>query len=224
MTAQRLVEVADLVCLSWRNRDSGIWELPDERLYTQSKMGCWTALDRACRLARDGHLPDDRVPAWHSQAEEIRRFVLEGCRRGDGAICRHPDTDDLDAAVLIGARVDFLGQDEPALAATVDAVMAELADGPFVYRYTGMREQEGAFLACSFWLAEALARLGRFDEAAEVMDGVIDATNDVGLLAEEIDPTTGEMLGNFPQGLSHLELCNAALQIADERAREGFAR
>jgi GH15 family glucan-1,4-alpha-glucosidase len=223
-TAQRLVEIADLVCLTWRNRDSGIWELPDERHYTQSKMGCWTALDRACRLARDGQIPDDRIGEWEIEAEEIRRFVLDGCRRGDGALSRHPDTDDLDAAVLIGARVDFLGQDEPALRATVDAVQAELVDGPFVYRYSGMREQEGAFVACSFWLAEALAALGRFDEADEVMDGIVNAANDVGLLSEEIDPATGDLLGNFPQGLSHLGLCNAALQISDERAaRSGGA-
>src|SRR5439155_21514119 len=191
-TAQRLGETADLVCLSWRNRDSGTWEPDDTHHYTQSKIGCWTALDRACVLAEDGHVARDRLGRWRAEAEEIRRFVMEGCRRADGALARHPDTDELDAAVLLAARVGFLPRRHPALAATVDAVLGELADGPFIHRYSGMRDQEGAFVACSFWLAEALAHLDRFDEAGEIMDAVLEATNDVGLLAEEIDPASGE--------------------------------
>jgi GH15 family glucan-1,4-alpha-glucosidase len=101
------------------------------------------------------------------------------------------------------------------LAGTVRAVQAELADGPYVYRYSGAKEKEGAFLACSYWLVNALAVLGETEQACSLMDAAVALGNDLGLLAEEADPRSGTLLGNFPQGLSHLALINAACALRD---------
>jgi GH15 family glucan-1,4-alpha-glucosidase len=100
---------------------------------------------------------------------------------------------------------------------TIDAIQSELhAEGPLYYRYTGMREQENAFLACSFWMVEAMALAGRLDEAAGLMDGAVAVANDVGLLSEEMEPGTRELRGNLPQALTHLALLNAAKGLARE--------
>ena len=123
-------------------------------------------------------------------------------------------SDELDAAVLLAGRIGFLPGDDPRFSQTIDAIRGELADGSLLYRYTGSRQQEGAFVACSFWLVDALMRAGRPDEAKELWDGVIGHASDLGLLSEEIDPASGELLGNMPQALSHLALLMAASQLS----------
>jgi GH15 family glucan-1,4-alpha-glucosidase len=215
-TAQRIAEIADFICKVWRDPDSSIWELPTQRHYTQSKLGCWMALDRAVRLADLGVIEGEGVPRWRREAEAIRSFVLTSCwsvRKRTLVACA--DSDALDASVLLAGRHGFFARDADALAATVEAVCRELRVGPCVYRCSGSRELEGAFIPCSFWLMDALARLGRHDDAAEVMDGACAASNDLGLLSEEVDPDSGELLGNFPQALSHLALANAAVTFAE---------
>jgi GH15 family glucan-1,4-alpha-glucosidase len=127
--------------------------------------------------------------------------------------------DELDASLLLGSLLQYCAPDSPRMLGTIDAIRRELGSGPFLERYSGedgLPGKEGAFLACSFWLVEALARAGRLDEAAETMEELLGHANDVGLYAEELDPSTGEFLGNFPQGLSHLGLVSAA--AAFERA------
>jgi GH15 family glucan-1,4-alpha-glucosidase len=213
---RRLADLAEQVCQVWQRPDAGIWELSDAQHYTQSKLACWVALDRARRLAACGQLPDGAVARWSAQADAIGRFVRERCwseRRR--AFARAAGSDELDAAVLLAAR-GGLWRDEPErFGATIDAIRRELgAGGGLLYRYTGMHEQEGAFLACSFWLADGLAHAGRVDEAAELMDGLVARGNDVGLFSEEIDPGTGAFLGNLPQALTHLSLVNAAVSIS----------
>jgi GH15 family glucan-1,4-alpha-glucosidase len=220
-TARGVAKIADYVAEHWCERDSGIWEVRSEPThFVQSKVMCWVALDRAVRMAEQGLLPD-HSNSWRARAGQIRRFVDEhGWSEERCSYLRAPNLPELDAGLLTLALVGYGGD---RVASTVDAVRRELARGPFVYRYRGVDGVEGedeAFLTCSFWLADALARTGRKSEAAELMDELVGLANDVGLYAEEIDATTGEFLGNFPQGLVHLALINAAVSISGREARE----
>jgi GH15 family glucan-1,4-alpha-glucosidase len=217
--ARWLAGVADHVCAIWRQPDAGIWEVRSEAAhFTQSKMMCAVALDRACALAEQGFLRGDAA-GWRRERDEIRAFVESRCYSEDKrSYTRSADEDLLDASLLLGviARYDEAGA--PRLVGTVDAVRRELRHGPFVTRYVdedGLPGKEGAFLACSFWLVEAYARQRRLDEATALMDELIGLSNDVGLYAEEVDPATGAFLGNFPQALSHLALINAAAAVAE---------
>lgn len=214
-SADVVANCADRVCDFWRTPDCGLWELTTERHYTSSKVGCWTALDRALRLADAGQVPTRNRDRWEAERAEIVDWVRDHCWSAvKGAYTFYDATDDLDAAVLLMARTGFDRGER--LARTADAVRAELGRGPLLYRYSGMEGKEGAFLACSFWLAEAYACTGRVDDAVALMDELVAVANDVGLYSEEMDPLTGELWGNFPQALTHLGLVNAAVMI-DER-------
>jgi len=215
---RRLARTATLVSRIWRKPDAGLWEVRSEpQHFTQSKMMCRVALSRAIQLAELGHLPDDDIARWRTEAEAISDFVDSRCWSSrHNSYARYAGSDELDAGLLLGVLFAFAEPSDDRLVKTVEAVRRELAHGPFVARYTGddgLRGTEGAFLACSFWLAEALALIGRRGDAARLMEQLLPLANDVGLYAEEIDPDTGEFLGNFPQGLSHLALINAAVVI-----------
>jgi GH15 family glucan-1,4-alpha-glucosidase len=219
-TAKRVCELVDELAKQWRKRDAGIWELDDRQHYTSSKLGAWTCFERALRLVEEGHLPADRAEAWRGEAEQVRAFILEECwseRRS--SLLMHPGTEKLDAATLRVVRTNLLEPRSNEVAGTIDAVRTGLgAGGPLLYRYTGQEQVEGAFVACSFWLVEALARAGRLEEARQTMNALVELANDVGLFAEELDPHTHEQLGNFPQALSHLALINAAAAIQEDDA------
>jgi GH15 family glucan-1,4-alpha-glucosidase len=217
---RRLAGIADFVCRHWRQPDSGIWEVrsaPEH--FTQSKMMCWVALDRALDLAGRGLIPSRHVERWRRDRDAVARFVENRCfNPGLNSYSRSAGSPDLDAAVLLGLLHGYRPTDPGRFDGTVDAIGRRLRHGPYVDRYTGpdgLPGDEGAFLACSFWLAEALARLGRVDEAATLMEQLVALGNDVGLYSEEIDPDTGAFLGNLPQGLSHLALISAACAIGD---------
>jgi GH15 family glucan-1,4-alpha-glucosidase len=221
-TRVRLTETADQVCRIWRNEDSSIWELQEVRQYTISKVNCWVALDRTLQLVDDGEAPAEHADRWRAAAEEIRRWIEAHCwSEQRQSYTFYAGSDDLDAALLLAIRTGFLKPDDPRALSTIDAIRAELgAGGPLLYRYSGQEREEGAFLACSFWLAEALARCGRLEEARETMEQLLALANDVGLYSEEIDPESHELLGNFPQGLTHLSLINAAHAIAAAESKE----
>jgi GH15 family glucan-1,4-alpha-glucosidase len=221
--ANRLAEVADHVCEIWQQPDSGIWEVRGEpEQYTQSKMMCAIALQKASELARQDFLPAKNVARWRREEQRIREFVETRCySEAKRSYVRSADADELDASLLLAVIHGYGDAPSSRLVATVDAVRRELAEGPFVRRYVtedGLSGEEGAFLACSFWLAEAYARQGRLEEAAALMDELVGRANDLGLFSEEQDPKTGEFLGNFPQGLTHLALVTAA--VAFSRAAE----
>ena len=221
---RRIGEVAGLVCDQWRLRDSGIWEERGaQRQFTESKLMCWVALDRAARLAADGHVPATpaELALWGRETEVIAEFVERECwSERANAYSRFPGTDELDAAVLLGPIVGYREGGIERLHATIDAVRRELAQGPLVWRYreAGAVGREGAFLACSFWLVSALAAVGRRDEAGELFEELLPLGNDLGLYSEEID-ASGALLGNFPQALTHLALIAAAQAVVTGEAR-----
>jgi GH15 family glucan-1,4-alpha-glucosidase len=217
-SGRAVARVADYVAEHWRKPDSGIWEVRSEpRHFTHSKAMCWVALDRAAKLARNGFLPD-RSTRWQAEADSVRAFVDEQCwddRRR--SYVRAAGSEELDAALLTLPLVDYDDSSRGRLHDTIDCVRRELADGPLVRRYVGddgVEGEEGAFLACSFWLADALGRTGRTEEAAVLLDELLEYANDVGLYAEEIDPASRSFLGNFPQALVHIALINAARSVA----------
>jgi GH15 family glucan-1,4-alpha-glucosidase len=214
-TAGRLASILDHLTTIWTREDSGIWELPEQRHYTISKLGVWTAFDRALRLVDRGQLPRDRAERWRECAKDVRDFIERECwAEARGCYLMFPGSSKLDASILRISRTGFLDVESERFRSVVDAIREELDAGEgLLYRYSGQQRIEGAFVACSFWLVEALARAGRIDEARETMRRVLEHANDVGLFSEEIDPQTGAFLGNFPQGLSHLALINAAAAI-----------
>jgi GH15 family glucan-1,4-alpha-glucosidase len=218
-TGKDVAQVADWVTKNWQRPDAGIWEVrtPPQQ-FIQSKALLWVALDRAVRLAERGLIPDRRE-RWEAAAREIREYVEEqGFDPELGSYVRAPSLPDLDAAILTLPLLGWSGPADEHIRSTVDRIRRDLdAGGPLLYRYRGedgVAGSEGPFLACSFWLADALARTGRLDESIALMEELIALGNDVGLFSEEADPQTGALLGNFPQGLPHIALINAATTIA----------
>ncbi|MFI6674373.1 glycoside hydrolase family 15 protein [Kribbella sp. NPDC050470] len=221
-----LVACADTAARRWPERDHGIWEMRGPRQhFLYSKVMCWVALDRAIALAdllEAGH----RVEDWARSRAAIRRLVLrDGWSDELGAFAGALDSTDLDASALMLAIVGFLPADDPRMLATIDAVERDLTDSRgLVYRYRatdGLAGDEGTFLLCTFWLAQALALSGQVERALTVFRRAVAYLNDVGLLAEEVDARTGELLGNFPQAFSHIGLINAAWAISQATVPTG---
>lgn len=212
-TARLVVDTADRACELWRSPDSGMWELPEVRHYTASKMGCWKALDDAAALAEAGAIAGS-AERWRAEAERVRTWIDEHCWSEErGAYTAAADSEDLDAAVLLHAPSGFDRGER--MSRTIDALTAELGAGELLYRYTGADREEKTFLACGFWRAHALACVGRHDEAIEAMDALVGHANDVGVFAEMIDAADGTAWGNLPQALSHLAFVSAALTMAE---------
>jgi len=217
-TQTMLVGFAEQCRERWRDPDSGIWELHELRHYTISKIGCWVAFDRAIQLVQCAQLPDALVEQWRKERAEIRGFIESRCwsdRKQAYSLCA--DTDELDAAVLLAARMGFDRGER--LRSTIEAINDELSEGVLIYRFTDADKEEGAFVACTFWMVEALAHSNQLDRAQRMMTNAVKLTNDVGILSEQIDPSNGAFLGNLPQGLSHLALINAAFTLV--RAQQG---
>jgi alpha,alpha-trehalase len=217
-----LVQVADAAAARWQEKDQGIWEIRGEpRDFLYSKLMCWVALDRAIEMAPMIGA-QDRVPEWAGIREEIRTAILErGWSEEGGAFAQYFGASELDASNLMMAIVGFLPADDPRMLATIEATERSLTDQRgLVFRYRteegvdGLEGTEGTFLLCTFWLAEALARAGKVDRARAVFERAVAFANDVGLLAEEVDEDTGELLGNFPQAFSHIGLINTAWAIS----------
>ncbi len=226
VTRQFLTAAADTAATRWQEPDQGIWEIRGEpRHFLYSKLMCWVALDRAIALATllDA---EDRVPAWTAARGEIRTAILDrGWSERAGAFTQAFGGEELDASNLMLAITGFLPATDPRIKATIDATAARLTDKRgLVYRYLardGLAGDEGTFLLCTFWLAQAQALADQADAATATFERAIAAVSDVGLLAEEVDPHDGQMIGNFPQAFSHIGLVNAAWTIAEARRRAG---
>ncbi|MCX7624254.1 MAG: glycoside hydrolase family 15 protein [Thermomicrobium sp.] len=211
--------LADVIVCRWREPDDGIWEVRSGRAHhVHSKVMVLVGLRHLERLARLDRvrLPLDR---YRQTAAELERWLVTyGVDPARNAFVAVPGGEP-DASLLWLALQDvFLSPAHPWVQGTVDAVLRELTAGDLVYRYhrpDGLAGPEGAFVICSCWLVEALARIGRLDEAHERFERLLQRANDVGLFAEEIDPRTGEHLGNFPQAFSHIGLVSAALALAE---------
>jgi GH15 family glucan-1,4-alpha-glucosidase len=220
-----LRRVVNFVMAHWKEPDEGIWETRGGRQhFVFSKVMCWVAMDRAIKAATDLGLPGD-IELWKKVRKEIRSEVMErGFSAGRQAFVQSYGNDTLDAANLMLPLVGFIPATDPKMKSTIRAIQAELtSEQGFVYRYTnfddGLCGTEGSFVICTFWLADNLIQLGELDEARKLFDAAMGCANDLGLLSEEFDTNTGEMLGNFPQAFSHLAMINTAVQL--QQASEG---
>jgi GH15 family glucan-1,4-alpha-glucosidase len=215
-----LVSLIDQAAERWSEPDCGIWEWPGEPdHFVHSKAMCWAALDRGIRLA-DECMRRAPTRRWKRARDELRRAIeRRGYDRKRGVFVQAFDRPELDAALLLLPRVEFVAWDDERMVRTIAAVREELDAGDgLLYRYRrddGLPGQEGAFVCCSFWLIECLARIDELEEARALFDQTMGRANDLGLFSEEIDPRTGALLGNFPQGLTHLAHIDAAAALAE---------
>jgi GH15 family glucan-1,4-alpha-glucosidase len=213
---KRQVETA---IANWRTPDRGIWEVRGEpKHFTSSKLFCWVACDRGWRLAA---LREDaeHMRRWRDAAEEIRADVCEHGVDHRGVFVQHYETNALDAAVLLMPMLRFLPPTDERIRNTVLAIADELTENGLVLRYRteetddGLSGHEGSFLICSFWLVSAFCEIGEFERARHMCERVLGYASPLGLYAEEVDPSTGRQLGNFPQAFTHLALINAAMHL-----------
>jgi GH15 family glucan-1,4-alpha-glucosidase len=224
-TWRTISSFADYVADHWREPDAGIWEERGPATHhVHSKAMAWLALDRATRLADLRARSGRRVERWRQERDALGNDIrANGFSSERNTYTRRLGSGDLDAALLVLPLLELEPADSPRLAGTIDAIRRELtAGGPLLHRYPpgedGLDGGEGAFLPCAFWLAQALAATNRVDEAAEQLDALVSLASPLGLFAEEIDPTTGRFLGNFPQALSHAAVIQAAVALRDHRA------
>ncbi len=221
---QLLQGFARVVRDQWTLPDNGLWEMPGSRHHhTYSKAMCWSALDCYVLLCERGIIEDNPDP-FRQEANVIKRTVLEDAWNEErGAFMGAIGGDWLDAAVLLLPRIGIIAADDPRMVSTFEAITDELADGPYYRRYAdgvdGLDGTEGTFVVCGFWAADYLARAGRCEDAARQIDGMLEGFNDLGLMAEEYDPVTKQMLGNFPQGFSHAGMIAAAAALRDALAK-----
>jgi GH15 family glucan-1,4-alpha-glucosidase len=215
---QLLLTFVNRAAERWREPDAGMWEARDQqRHYLTSKVMCWVALDRAIKLAP--RLGDDaQVEEWEQTRDEIREAVhrhgwSEEVQAFTGAFGSHH----LDASVLLMPLVGFLPASDSRMRSTIARIERELVDNGLVHRWAG---DEHGFLICTYWLVECLALAGEIDRSIELFEQTTAYANDLGLLAEEVDPRTGELMGNFPQTLSHVGLINAAWRVGEVQRRQ----
>jgi GH15 family glucan-1,4-alpha-glucosidase len=214
-----LVSLIDHAAERWSQPDCGIWEWPGKPdHFVHSKVLCWSALDRGIRLA-DECMRRAPTRRWKSARDELHEAIEEhGYDRKRGVYVQAFDRTEMDAALLLLPTVEYVAWDDERMLRTVAAIREELGAGDgLLYRYRrddGLDGDEGAFLCCSFWLAECLAQAGEPTEARTIFDHAVARSNDLGLFSEEIDPRSGELLGNFPQGLTHLAHIDAAVALA----------
>jgi GH15 family glucan-1,4-alpha-glucosidase len=207
----------------WVDPDEGIWEVRGgPRQFTHSKLMAWVAADRAVKAVERFGLPGPAA-RWRALREDIRRDILtRGYDADRETFTQYYGSRELDAALLMVPLVGFLPPDDPRVRGTVAAIEDELLQDGFVQRYTqvpgdtvdGLPAGEGAFLACTFWLADNYALQGRHDEARDVFERLLALRNDVGLLSEEYDPAAGRLVGNFPQAFSHVPLIDTARTLS----------
>ncbi|MFD4757317.1 glycoside hydrolase family 15 protein [Streptomyces sp. NPDC058439] len=217
---------------TWREPDEGLWEIRGQRRhFVHSKVMAWVAADRAVStLEKNPSLPGD-ADRWRAMRDAVHREVCEkGYDPERNTFTQSYGSRNLDAATLLIPRTGFLPPDDPRVIGTVDAVREELGSGCLVRRYStdgtsidGLPGSEGAFLACSFWLADALHLTGRTEEARKLFEQLLALRNDVGLLAEEYDTVGRRQLGNFPQAFSHIGLVGTAMALAGEDTLEAEA-
>ena len=225
-----VADLADTAARRWMETDSGMWEMRGEpRHHLSSKVLCWTALDRAVKLAPQlGSYA--KTEQWETARDEIRAAILErGWSEKKQAFAQSFDSDELDAAQLLMPILGFLPATDERMRSTIEAIASELTEDGLVLRYRndeglnadGLTGEEGTFVICSFWLVSCLAKAGELDRAEALFEQLAGYANDLGLLAEEIDTANGEQLGNFPQAFSHIGLITAAWEI--DKAREAHA-
>jgi GH15 family glucan-1,4-alpha-glucosidase len=222
-----LLQVVDYILEHWQLEDSGIWESRRRpRRYLYSQVMLWVGLDRALKLDKPLRMGKIRRAAVKRTRDLIKRQVLElGYDREIGAFTQALGSKDLDATALAVAMYEMLPATDPRVVSTVKVLQEKLSNKGFLYRYvpeeSEFHQPEGVFIICTLWLVNVLAQMGRIDEAEALFSRVTETANDLGLFAEEFDPDTGEMLGNFPQALTHLSVINAALNLEGRPSGKG---
>jgi len=225
-----LRQFADQAAARWREPDHGPWEVRSERRhYVYTKVFCWVALDRTLRIAERRGESGEQCDRWRRERDELRRTIIErGFDAHVGAFTYVFDEPTLDAGALVVPLVNFLPPNDPRVRSTMRKIREQLSVDGLAYRnFTPELKGEGAFTLCSYWLAENLILAGRLDEARVLFEGLASHASDLGLLSEEIDAPTGQLLGNYPQGYSHLALIRTAVRLAEaeaEHAKRATAR
>jgi GH15 family glucan-1,4-alpha-glucosidase len=222
-----LASFVDAALDHWREPDQGIWEVRGEpKHFTASKVMCWVAAARGADLAEERG-DDKHAQQWREGADSIKADVLENGLSGRGVFRQHYETDDLDASLLLLAIMGFLPPDDDRIKATVLAIANELTQDGLVLRYqvdgtdTGFSGAEGTFTICSFWLVSALAMIGETERAHALCQKLLSFAGPLLLYAEEIDTTTGQHLGNFPQAFTHLALIEAVSMLIGLETEQG---
>jgi GH15 family glucan-1,4-alpha-glucosidase len=222
-----LLDIVDYILKNWDLEDSGIWEARRRpRKYLYSRVMMWVGLDRALKMAGPLRMGAQRTAAVRRTRDQIKRQVVDqGYNQEVGAFTQAIGYKDLDATALAVPMYEMLPANDPRVVSTVNVLQKQLTDDGFLYRYvpekSEFHEPEGVFIICTLWLVNVLAMMGRVHDAEELFSRVTETANDLGLFAEEFDPKNGEMLGNFPQALTHLGVINAVFNLEGRPSGKG---